>query len=60
MMTQEEYVKEVLELKSQGWTVTEIAEELWAATGLTDRFAVVIMPPDARRCDGSLLRSQPG
>jgi transposase len=53
MLTQEEYVNEVLELKSQGWTIAEIAEELKYHPATVSKWLKQGGPPPARRVDPS-------
>jgi transposase len=49
MLTQEEYVNEVLELRSQGWSITEIAEELKYHPTTVSNWLKRGGPPAARR-----------
>lgn len=51
MLTQEEYVQRVLELKRQGWSVTEIAGELGYHPATVSKWLKEGGPPAARRVD---------
>jgi transposase len=48
MLTQEEYVQRVLELKRQGWSVTEIARELGYHPATISKWLKAGGPPETR------------
>ena len=54
MLTQEEYVHRVLELKRQGWSVTEIAAEMGYHPATVSKWLQQGGPPPARRVDPSV------
>jgi transposase len=54
MLTQEEYVHRVLELKRQGWSVTEIAAEMGYHPATVSKWLKQGGPPPARRVDPSV------
>jgi transposase len=54
MLTQEEYVNEVLELRSQGWSITEIAEELKYHPATVSNWLKQGGPPAARQVDPAM------
>ena len=54
MLTQEEYVHRVLELKRQGWSVTEIAAEMGYHPATVSKWLKQGGPPPARRVDPSM------
>ena len=55
MLTQEEYVHRVLELKRQGWSITEIAAELEYHPATIAKWLKEGGPPPARVTDPALL-----
>ncbi len=54
MLTQEEYVQRVLELKRQGWSITEIAGEVGYHPATVSKWLKEGGPPPARRVDPSV------
>ena len=48
MLTQEEYVQRVLELKRQGWSITEIAAEVGYHPATVSKWLKAGGPPDKR------------
>ncbi|MGC8472738.1 MAG: helix-turn-helix domain-containing protein [Acidimicrobiales bacterium] len=54
MLTQEEFVHRVLELKRQGWSVTEIAAEMGYHPATVSKWLKQGGPPPARRVDPSM------
>jgi len=54
MLTQEEYVHRVLELKRQGWSITEIAAEMGYHPATVSKWLKQGGPPPARRVDPSV------